>query len=173
MPKRILRPFGTLTTDKSHRTKHGLSRTQIYSVWQAMIDRCRNPNNPAWENYGGRGIRVCESWMDISNFVSDMGERPAGLTLGRKDNNGGYCQQNCEWQTPKQQARNTRQNQVVTVAGVTGCITELAEHFHIRPETVRNRMVKGWSAQRALTTPLSIHHSTGSRLAFLNRRLIA
>ncbi len=77
-----------------------------------MRDRCRNPNHPFWEDYGGRGITVCDRWMlrgqGFWNFVEDMGPCPEGLTLDRKDNDKGYSPDNCRWATPKIQYRNQR-----------------------------------------------------------------
>lgn len=92
---------------------HGLSPRKYkpystYTVWANMLDRCRRITNPAYKNYGGRGITVCARWVKFENFLADMGERPKGLTLDRKNNDKGYSKRNCRWATWVEQQNNRR-----------------------------------------------------------------
>ena len=92
---------------RGRRTEHGHGNgTQTYKSWQGMWQRCTNPRHGHWLRYGGRGIGVDPAWRDFKVFLSDMGPRPAALTLDRVDNNKGYSKANCRWATSRQQALN-------------------------------------------------------------------
>lgn len=109
-----------------------------------MLNRCNNPRNSAYENYGGRGIKVCDRWNSFENFLSDMGEkREKGMSIERVDVNGNYEPRNCIWADPKTQARNTRRTKldakivgalrrgdatVDEVVSATGCSRATAMH---------------------------------------------
>lgn len=86
-----------------------ISHHPLYEAWQGMKQRCYNPNHHKFANYGGRGITVCERWKDsFQNFLHDMGERPVGTTLDRRENDGNYEPSNCRWLDHKGQANNRR-----------------------------------------------------------------
>lgn len=98
--------------------KHGHNRNHKqspeYFSWQAMIQRCTNPRNVSWKDYGGRGIRVCRRWRNFQSFLVDMGPRPDGKTLDRKRNSCNYEPLNCRWATHKEQRRNRRKRSLTS-----------------------------------------------------------
>jgi hypothetical protein len=100
-------------------TKHGMCRSKVYSVWSSMIQRCRSEKNSHWHRYGGRGIKVCQRWIDsLANFYADMGPRPSPKhTIDRINNDGNYEPGNCRWATHAENARNgTRAKITITIA---------------------------------------------------------
>jgi hypothetical protein len=129
-------------------TTHGKSNTTEYGIWAAMKRRCMNPNVIEWPNYGGRGIAVCERWLKFENFFADMGPRPAGLTLERRDTNGGYEPGNCYWANRITQANNTRANRAITVNGRKFGYAEACAHFGVPMTTVASRISRGWEPSR-------------------------
>lgn len=91
------------------RTTHGRHATPEYKVWHMMLQRCNNPNSPNYAYYGGRGIKVCETWRSFESFFADMGERPSPLhRLDREKNNEGYSKANCRWVLHEVNQNNVR-----------------------------------------------------------------
>jgi len=93
---------------KHGHSKRGQPRTPTYYSWAAMVRRCTNPNTRDWPLYGGRGVTVCDRWRVFANFLADMGERPPGMTIHRRDSNKGYGPENCCWADNIVQARERR-----------------------------------------------------------------
>lgn len=136
--------------------RHGGSRTQLYKVWASIKDRCTNPKNPQYKDYGGRGITMCPGWLeDFGKFSSYMGPRPDGMTVDRIDNNGPYAPENCRWATRLEQQQNMRTNHNLTFNGKTLSIAGWAREIGMSPNTLYARILtKGWPIEKALTTPL-------------------
>lgn len=126
-----------------------------YPTWCSMINRVENPNNTSFDQYGGRGIKVCKRWRDsFSAFAEDMGDRPKGMSIDRIDNGGDYIPGNCRWATPKQQGRNTRRNNLLEFRGEVRCLSEWSERLGGERGLVGKRLKKGWSVERAITEPV-------------------
>ena len=116
------------TCAKKVNTSHGMSHHPAYSVWAAMLQRCRLPTSQGWHNYGGRGLTVCDRWQDFANFWEDMGPTyRSGLTLERINNAHGYFPENCVWATPKVQSRNQRRNRVIATPWGKMTVAEASE----------------------------------------------
>jgi hypothetical protein len=133
---------------------HGKTKTTEFRIWTGMIDRATNPNGAAWKCYGGRGITVCERWKSFENFFSDMGPRPSSeFSLDRIDVNGNYCPENCRWANRATQARNRRSTIYLEFDGKKMSLPEWSEASGISCQTIRYRLLRHWSVERALTTP--------------------
>jgi hypothetical protein len=120
--------------------KHGETRktnfTGTYKSWRSMKARCTNPNIKEYKNYGGRGIKFCERWNGYENFLKDMGERPKGYSLERKDPNGNYEPENCCWIPFNQQSRNTRKTVWVVLNGEKMIQADAAKILNRNPATI-------------------------------------
>ena len=133
-------------------TKHGRYGTRTYTAWSGMLQRCTNPSNRFYSDYGGRGIKVCERWRTFANFLADMGEVPEGMSIDRIDPNGDYEPSNCRWATAQEQARNRRSNRAVTFNGETKTLAEWAEKLGIGYGTLHSRLnYYGWDTEKAFT----------------------
>lgn len=134
--------------------KNGNKIQGEYRVWLKMRERCISPSAVGYENYGGRGIKICDRWIGkdgFSNFLTDMGNRPSPkYSLDRIDNNGNYEPENCRWATRIEQNRNSRNNTILTYNGRSQCIAEWAEEFGLNYETFLSRIMR-LGANKALS----------------------
>ena len=131
-----------------YRTKHGKcprsGRIPEYQIWDAMIQRCTNPNQSQYHDYGGRGIKVCERWMRFEVFLEDMGYRPSkNHTLDRIDNDGDYEFANCKWRTRDKQSRNRRSNVWIEYNGKKMILEDWANELGIYSSQIRKSMQRG------------------------------
>lgn len=136
-------------------TKHGYAAgriAKVYRVWCTMKERCQNPNHDHYKDYGGRGIRVCDRWQGFQNFISDMGDRPEGLTLERINNDGNYEPLNCKWATRAEQGANKRSNVKIDCFGITKTQKQVSAMIGITNVTCAARIKK----LKAANMPISL-----------------
>ena len=152
---------GCLGTERRTKavTKHGqASRSGIsieYSAWKTMRQRCEDKTRKDYKNYGGRGISVCKRWSEFQNFYADMGPKPSGYSIERKDNNLGYSPENCAWETTSRQARNKRTSKVVEFQGKQRNFADLCDEFRANYHATWQRVFRlGWSVEKALSQPI-------------------
>lgn len=126
-----------------------------FSNWRSMIGRCTDENDPGYERYGGRGITVCERWLNsFEAFYEDMGPKPTpDHSIDRKDNDKGYCKENCRWATRSEQQRNKTTTKMYEMDGRSQCLAAWAEEFEIEAGIVGYRLKEGWGLRAALTVP--------------------
>lgn len=131
---------------------HGMSLTRPYRIWSGMWQRCSNPREMHYNDYGGRGISVCKRWESFEAFWQDMQPNyDPRLTLHRCDNNGNYTKRNCVWATPKVQARCTRGNRLVALpSGEKVPVVVAAEITGLTANTIHSRIHFGWPAEDLL-----------------------
>lgn len=137
-------------------SSHGETHTRLYKIWEAMHERCERKSHKHYDNYGGRGISVCDEWEEyipfrdwaIDNGYSD------DLTLDRKNTDGNYSPDNCRWTNMKEQQNNKRNNRRLTWNGETKTIAEWSDIVGIKQTTIKERLKLGWSVEQALCTPV-------------------
>lgn len=166
--KRPAKSCGCIKYPNGNR-RHGHSvhgkTSPTYKTWISMRSRCSNPRDPAYEDYGRRGIFVCDRWMNsFEAFLEDMGERPPGrYTLDRIDNQKGYSPGNCRWATYTMQNNNRCTVRRVTFRGVTQTLPEWCRILGLPLGVIRQRLLNGWSAEQALTIPIQARNKRRSK----------
>jgi hypothetical protein len=143
---------------------HGLRKHPLYGIWAGIKDRTTNTKNCSYDDYGGRGIKICKRWIQFENFFADMSESYEAhcakhsrreTSLERRHNNRNYTQKNCKWATHHEQSRNKRNNRNITYGGETRCLVDWAKVVDIKYHTLITRIDQlGWSVQKAFNTPL-------------------
>lgn len=133
--------------------KHGLATTKEYGAWRNIVQRCLNPNNTHYADYGGRGIKICDKWLTFEGFLDDMGRRPEGMTIDRIDNELGYYKENCRWVNMEVQGNNRRTNVKLEFDGKIMTISQWAREKGLSKGALKSRIERGWTIERALTTP--------------------
>ena len=134
---------------------HGLSGTLEYYAWQNMKRRCFNPNTKRYSDWGGRGITVCDRWLNFENFLADMGLKPTPKhSIDRIDNDGDYSAENCKWSTKAEQQNNQRTNRLITIEGKTRTIAQWTKEMGFGEFVIYSRLKAGWSEFAAVMTPV-------------------
>lgn len=131
----------------AHQPEHG--------CWRAMLNRCSNPKHSSYRNYGARGIRVCERWLNFENFYSDMGPRPSPThSIDRINSLGNYEPGNCRWATKHEQNLNTSVVHLIEFQGRTNSLFGWSQEIGLHPKSLHCRLFKyGWTVEEALTVP--------------------
>jgi hypothetical protein len=148
-----------MATDQSRAPTVRQQHLRTYHTWKAMRNRCRNPRNPSWRYYGGKGVRVCDRWdRSFAAFLADMGPRPSPAhSIDRfPDRNGNYEPGNCRWATSAEQQENTSKVTYLAFRGETLPVHVWSRRFGIPANTLKSRLNElGWDAERSLTTPVN------------------
>lgn len=127
----------------------------LYNIWCGIKRRCYNQNYARYKDYGGRGITLCDEWMDFDAFVdwaNDTGYQE-GLTIERINNDGNYDPTNCTWATRKEQNRNRRTSMYINYMGETKTLVEWCEELGLKYKTIQFRLAHGWTVERAFNEP--------------------
>lgn len=144
--------------------KHNLSKTRLYKIWQGMKKRCYNVNSKTYKNYGGRGIIICQDWLnDFANFYDWAVNNgyTNNLSIDRINVNGNYEPSNCRWITNKEQSNNKRNNHYITFDKETHTMAEWAKIYNINYKLLFSRLKKGWDFEKILNTKVLSHSECG------------
>lgn len=130
---------------------HGKTHTREFKIWQNMLQRCNNPNNERYKNYGGRGIRISAQLKTFEGFLEVLGECPKGMSLDRIDVNGDYESGNVRWIPLSEQASNTTRSKFLSFRGRTLTLSQWSRATGINPQTISKRVAKGWPVEKVLS----------------------
>lgn len=135
---------------------HMETKTRLHKIWEGMHERCERKTHDYYNNYGGRGVSVCDDWKDYRVFRNwaILNQYNDTLTIDRINVNGNYCPENCRWVTMRQQQNNKRSNHIVYLGEIGHTISEWSEILGIGKTTIRMRLESGWSDENALTVPV-------------------
>lgn len=142
---------------KNPNYKHGQRKTRLYRIWANMKNRCNNPKSTFYDRYGGRGITICDEWLHDFQAFHDWAMSHGysdELSIDRIDNDKGYFPENCRWANMKNQATNRSNSHIVIIDGVSKTLMEWSELYAVNYKTVRDRIKRGWTEERALKTPV-------------------
>lgn len=142
----------TIRRSTKHNHAHMGNKSTEYRIWAGILTRCRNSKHHSYVWYGGRGINVCDRWIDFTKFLEDMGLRPSAKhSIHRIDNDGDYEASNCKWATAIEQANNSRKNVRITWNDLTKTAIEWARSFGWPERTIHKRLQRGWTMERTMT----------------------
>ena len=148
--------YQQLPTELKGMTRHH----PLYTKWLNMRDRCRNPKNPKYPRYGGRGITVCKRWESFKKFYEDMNPSyQVEMTIDRIDNNKGYSPNNCEWTTRQKNNTNTARAIFVTYKGEKRLLKTWCDELSLQYDIMRHRINHGWAIEEAFSTPKLLNYS--------------
>lgn len=131
-------------------TKHGKCHTRIYHIWAGMKERCYNPDAPKYSRYGGRGINICEEWINSFDAFYDWAMANGysdNLTIDRIDNDGNYCPENCRWSTNEDQCNNRKHHILLEINGETKTVAQWAKESGVKYSTIYARHIRGLTGE--------------------------
>lgn len=153
--------YGSLTSNRTkscgcrqlaYATKHGKFDTKEYQAWKDIKQRCLNKNHRSYDNYGGRGIKICDEWINsFYNFYKDMGDSFANGWIERIDNNGNYCKENCKWADRNEQQNNRQKTIKITFDGKSLSLAQWARELGINKQVLYERKKAGWPIELMLS----------------------
>jgi hypothetical protein len=159
---------GCLKKEKPGNTKHNKCYSKEYRAWKHAKERCYNPNNAKYKDYGKRGIKMCEEWINSpEKFLEDMGPCPnitgVRFSIDRKDVNGNYCKENCRWATDKEQGDNKQNSIKIEFNGKIQTLNQWSKETGLSKACIKERLKRGWTIEKALTQKLIVNqYSKGS-----------